>query len=102
MIIERLTWHAKFGQGDRVIEAFKRWRELFGKRQGLTARILTDVTGTMFTVQVEIEYADMHDFAARGDEELQKIYREAAFEEWFNSWQDAVESGQREIYAVVA
>jgi len=101
MIIERLTWHAKFGQGDRVIEAFKRWQELFGQSQGLKARILTDVTGTMFTVQVEIEYADMQHFA-RGTEELQKIYQEDAFAEWFNSWQDAVESGKREIYAVVA
>jgi hypothetical protein len=75
MVIERLVWRAKFGQGDQVSQAFSTWRTRYGDRFGLSTRILTDVTGPLF-----------------GD---------AEFQQWFGSWQDAVESGTRELYAVV-
>jgi len=101
MILEQLVWRAKFGQGDQIAEAFKRWRTQFATRFGLSARILVDVTGPMFTVVVETEYRDMAHVAATAAQ-LEALYGEAEFQEWFQSWQGAVEHGSRELYSVVA
>src|SRR5947207_6674887 len=100
MVIERLVWRSKFGQGDQVMAAFATWRTQFAQRDGLTARIMTDLTGPMFTVVVETEYRDLG-HVAEHDAHLEAMYREAEFRQWFNSWQGAVESGSRELYTVV-
>src|SRR5690348_8078722 len=59
MVIERLVWRARFGQGDQIADAFRAWRGSIASRYNLTARILVDLTGSMFTVVVETEYRDM-------------------------------------------
>jgi len=101
MIIERAVWQAKFGSGDQVVEAFKHWRAQTAPRFGLTARIMVDLTGPMFTVVVETEYRDMAQLAEM-TEQLQALYGDAEFQQWFGSWQAAVERGSRELYRVVA
>ena len=70
-------------------------------RFGLTARIMVDLTGPMFTVVVETEYRDMAQLAEM-TEQLQALYGDAEFQQWFGSWQAAVERGSRELYQVVA
>jgi hypothetical protein len=100
MIIERLVWRAKFGMGDQVAEAFKRWRMEMAPRFDLTARIMVDLTGPMFTVVVETEYRDMAHVAEMAAQ-LQALYGDPEFQQWFGSWQGAVESGSRELYLVV-
>lgn len=100
MIVERLVWRAKFGQGDQVSQAFSKWRTRYGERFGLSTRILTDVTGPLFTVVVESEYRDM-EHVDQADAELRALFGDAEFQQWFGSWQDAVDGGTRELYAVV-
>jgi hypothetical protein len=101
MVIERLVFRAKFGQGDQVAEAFRTWKSQFASRFGLTAHVMVDLTGAMFTVVVESEYRDMAHVAQMADQ-LTTLFGEAEFQQWFNSWQGAVESGSRELYNVVA
>ncbi|HZQ38617.1 MAG TPA: hypothetical protein VFD32_22015 [Dehalococcoidia bacterium] len=100
MIIERLVWRAKFGMGDQVAEAFKRWRTEMAPRFDLTARIMVDLTGPMFTVVVETEYRDMA-HVAEMTAQLRALYGDAEFQQWFGSWQGAVEGGSRELYQAV-
>jgi hypothetical protein len=100
MVIERLVWRAKFGQGDQVADAFKQWRAQMAPRFGITARIMVDLTGPMFTVVVETEYRDMAHVAEMAAQ-LQAMYGDPEFQQWFGSWQGAVESGTRELYQVV-
>lgn len=97
MIIERLVWRAKFGQGDQVAEAFTQWRARMAPRFGVTARIMADLTGPMFTVAVETEYRDMA-HVAEMTAQLQAQYGDPEFQQWFGSWQGVVESGSRELY----
>jgi hypothetical protein len=35
-------------------------------------------------------------------EQLQALYGDAEFQQWFGSWQGAVERGSRELYQIVA
>jgi len=100
VIIERLVWRAKFGQGDTITAAFQRWATEFAPRFGLKARVLVDVTGPMFTVAVESEYRDMRHYGEVTDQ-LPTVFGEPEFQQWFGSWQAAVEEGTRELYRVL-
>jgi hypothetical protein len=100
MIVERLVFTAKFGQGDTVVAAFKDWQRTFEQRLGLSSRLLVDVTGPMFTVVVENEYRDMAHVAEVAARE-RATYTEPEFQQWFGRWSHAVERGSRELYEVV-
>jgi hypothetical protein len=100
VIIERLVFRGKFGQGDAIERAFREWKAGVGARLGAPIRLLVDVTGPLFTVVVEIEHRDLAHF-----DELQKAEREmygaSEFETWFAGWSAATESGTRELYRVL-
>jgi hypothetical protein len=102
MLIERLVWQAKFGQGDAVVAAFKDFRDRLAPQYGIPAyaRILVDATGPMFTVVVDTEYPDMESLA-RAYAERGQHYASADFHEWFGTWTNAVERGTRELYRVI-
>jgi hypothetical protein len=100
MIVERLVFRAKYGQGDTVVSAFKEWRERFESRFGLKSRLLVDVVGPMFTVVVENEYRDMA-HVAESEAREREFFADPEFQAWFASWSQATESGTRELYRVV-
>jgi hypothetical protein len=100
MIIERLVFRAKFGQGDTVVAAFKEWQERFNARFGLSSRLMVDVTGPMFTVVVENEYRDMAHVAEMVARE-RTFFAEPEFQQWFSRWSNVAEQGSRELYEVV-
>src|SRR5579883_1560352 len=45
MIVERLVWQAKFGQGDTIAAAFNRWEPKMREHFGVKGRLLVDLTG---------------------------------------------------------
>lgn len=102
MIIERLVFKAKFGQGDGVVRAFTdEWPKL-AQRYGVpTFRVLVDASGPMFTVVVETEFRDMAHVAESQAQE-QQLYGEPEFQEWFGRWMPLVEHGSREYLRVVS
>ena len=100
MIIERLVFRAKFGQGDMIVAAFREWKERIGASFGAPMRLLVDVTGSLFTVVVEIEYRDLAHFDELQRRE-QELYGGADFEDWFARWAAVTESGTRELYRVL-
>lgn len=100
MIVERLTFQAKFGQGDSVVAGFKEWRDKLGPRYGLSSRLMVDVTGPMFTIIVETEYKDM-DQVAEMERQMTEGYSDPEFQRWFASWSQLVETGGRELFRVI-
>ncbi len=100
MIVERLTFQAKFGQGDTIVKAFQEWRETFGAHYGVEQRLLVDLTGQMFTVTAETQYRDMAQVTEM-EEALATAYADPEWQRWFGSWQNAVETGKRELFRVV-
>jgi hypothetical protein len=100
VIIERLVFRAKFGQGDEVVAAFTEWRDKHASRMGIPARVLVDVTGPMFTIVAENEYRDM-DHVAQTQKDLEKEFENPEFQQWFGRWSGITESGTRELYRVV-
>jgi hypothetical protein len=98
MIVERLVFQARFGQGDAVVQAFAAFREELAAGLGAPRpRLLVDETGPMFTVVVENEYESLEAMAAFGERE-RSMYGDPAFQQWFATWMPAVERGSREVY----
>jgi hypothetical protein len=99
MIVERLVFQTKFGQGDTVVQGFKNWKERYGVRYGVASRLLVDVTGPMFTVVAENEYRDMA-HVAEMEAAMTASFGDEEWRQWFAAWQGAVESGRRELLRI--
>lgn len=99
MIIERLTFHAKYGMGDALVQVMREGMTV-GMNAQLKARILTDVTGTMFRIILEVEHANIADFAAY-ETKTPAEYGSAEFQSWFAKMQPLVERGDRELLQTV-
>jgi hypothetical protein len=95
MIAQRLTFQAKYGRGDELVALFREYAA--NQAADTIVRIYTDLTGTMFTVQVEMEYPDM-DAVARAEEEQRAEYGTPAFQDWFARMTDVVERGERQLW----
>jgi hypothetical protein len=98
MVVERLVWKARFGQGDAVVAAFKEFGKTHGPAIGAPIkRLLVDAAGPMFVVVAESEFADLSELA-QVQERLQTFYAVPEFQAWFGTWCNAVESGSRELF----
>lgn len=96
MITERLTFQAKYGQGDALTAVMKEAPGLL--MEGVSGqRIYTDFTGTMFTVALEIDYADFETYA-KATLQQASDYADPAFGTWFARMVAVTESGNRQLW----
>lgn len=95
MIIVRETFKAKYGHGDELVALLKQGAELLAGRSASPARILTDLSGQFFTVQLETEMESLAAF-----EESMELFADPAFGPWFEQMMALVESGSREFYNI--
>lgn len=97
MIVERITFQAKYGQGDALVDLFREWGKKFAARTGATAaRVYTDATGAMFTVQADQEYPDMAAYAA-ATATRSEVFGTPEFAELFSRMQAVTERGERQL-----
>lgn len=100
MIVERLSFRAKYGRGDELVALMKAFTTdvapAIGAGAAAMKRIYTDHTGTMFTVQAEIEYADLKAYTDATLSETAQ-YGSAAFQQWFKKMMDCTERGERQL-----
>lgn len=97
MIVERLTFQAKYGHGDELVALLKEVPG--GSGPPAKGRIYTDLTGPMFTVQFEMEYADMAAMAS-ADAAQRKDFGTSEFEQWFAKMVAVTEKGERQLLNV--
>jgi hypothetical protein len=97
MIIERMTFQAKYGEGDALVSVFREFNRVWAKKYRMTtAKIYTDATGEMFTVIVDTAFKDMSEMAAAQARNAQ-MYADPAFGQWFARMQPLVRSGSRQL-----
>lgn len=94
MIVVRDVFQAKYGKGSELVTLFKEGLETWGDR--FDSRILTDASGSFFTVVTERE---VESFAA-WEENLSEIFSHPEFGDWFARMEPLVESGSREFYNI--
>lgn len=97
MIVERLTFQAKYGHGDELVALMKEVPQ--GGGPAVKGRIYTDLTGAMFTVQFEMEHADMTALAA-ADAAQRSDFGTTEFQEWFARMVAVTDKGERQLLNV--
>jgi hypothetical protein len=102
MLLVREVFQAKYGRGDELVALLKEWFERTPAGRQVVAegggyRLLTDASGSFFTVVAEMEVAD---FAA-WERVLQGFLTDPASGEWFTRSIEVTESGRREFYSIV-
>ena len=95
MILVRDVFQVKFGQMDKVLEALKAASER-GLSTTRVSRILTDISGSHFTLVVETkaDSVDAH-WAA-----MQERFNDPELAETIGAVMQLVESGHREYYTI--
>lgn len=102
MIVERLTFRAKYGRGDDLVALFREMSSIpaFRETGVVPARLYTDATGRMFTLAVEMEFSDW-DAYARSRAAQESAYGSPEFQDWFRRMTDAVDHGERQLLSLV-
>jgi hypothetical protein len=100
MLIERMTFRAKYGKGDALLEVIRDFSRQFGDLVARPVRLATDRTGTMFTVTWDIEYDDTEDWVA-GDKKERALFGTPEFAAWFATMEPLVDSASRDLFETV-
>jgi hypothetical protein len=99
MLRARQVFQAKYGRGDEVVGLFQEFNTpmLAEGGNGPHFRILTDASGSFFTVVTEIEVVSF----ASWEGEFSDVMNRPWLGEWFSRMMPLVESGSREFYNIV-
>jgi hypothetical protein len=101
MIIQRLTFQTKYGQGDALVGLIRQSIKDLGNQMGVDEhRVYTDLTGPMFTVIWDQSLADMRAVADM-QERMLSFYQTPEFQRFFEQMQPLVEHGERQLLTQV-
>ncbi len=96
MIVARRVFQAKYGRADDLVAVIKKGQDLMKNNGFPEGRILTDLSGRMFTIVWESEYTSLAAF----EEMRNKAFAVPEFGPWFQEMQPLVESGSTEFYTL--
>lgn len=96
VIVERTVFKAKYGRGDELVALLQEGSELLARYNIAPERILTDLTGELFTVVMETEVEDLATY-----EQSREAFQDPEFGPWFQRMMDLVESGSRDFWTIV-
>ncbi|MEW5985150.1 MAG: hypothetical protein AB1791_00785 [Chloroflexota bacterium] len=96
MIVVRDVFQARYGKGGELVQLLRQSSEALNVGVKYGSRILTDASGTFFTVVVETEVESLADWEGR----IGEVFARPDFGEWFSQMIPLVESGRREFYYV--
>ena len=97
MIVVRNIFQAKYGRGDEVAALFAELNTIAGDSVP-HQRVLTDLSGTFFTVVTELQVENMAAW-----EQLQaKVFADERFGPWFSRTMPLIKSGRREFFHIVS
>jgi hypothetical protein len=94
MIVVRNSFRLKFGHARDAVALMKEGIEI-GRKVGLNARILTDITGPAYTAVLETTHESLADF-----ENTREIMTNPEWKAWYQKFVPLVEAGNREIFKV--
>lgn len=101
MIVERLTFQAKYGQGDALVSLVREFNKIAAKTgQPTVPRVYVDRTGPMFTVIWDSEHKDINAYAAGASTES-SMYGDSEFQAWFAKMMPLVERGERQLLETI-
>ena len=94
MMLVRDVFQAKYGKGNELVTLFKEGQKTWGEQ--INMRILSDASGSFFTVVTEMKMEKFTDW----DKSLSDILSHPGFGDWFARMEPLVVSGSREFYNI--
>ena len=94
MLLVRDVFQAKYGKGTELVTLFKEGHRTWGEQ--INSRILSDASGSFFTVITERE---IENFSA-WEKSLSDILSHPDFGDWFARMEPLVVTGSREFYNI--
>jgi hypothetical protein len=97
VIVVRNTFSAKYGKGDALVEITRELLSALKNDPRVSApRILTDLSGPAFTVEMEFQVATLAVF----ETVFAELVRGPAFAQWFGRVQALVDHSTRQFFTV--
>ncbi len=97
MIVERIVFQARYGKGDELVAAMKEFAKLApSSSMGRNPRLLTDRSGTFFTIVIEAEWESF----AEWEKAFGHMFSDAKVQGLMERTTALIESGRREFYNV--
>lgn len=99
MLVVRQVFQATYGRGDELVALFQEFNARIQEAGGTGPRfrILTDASGSFFTVVTEVEVENFAAWEGSFRESMERPW----MGEWFSRMMPLVESGSREFYNLV-
>ena len=97
MITERLSFRAKYGRGDELVQLLKATFGKFVSPEVAGGRLYTDATGPMFSVIAESDFADMAAYA-KFQASAGEMFANPEFQAQFAKMTECTESGERQLF----
>jgi hypothetical protein len=97
MIVVRNVFQLKFGTAKEAKALIKEGVEIVKKVGVNNNRACLDVTGPFYTLAFENTFENLGAF----EDAQAKLRKDAAWQKWYASFSELLESGHREIYTVV-
>jgi hypothetical protein len=94
MVVERLVFQVKYGKD--LVSVAKKGEKIFTKHGYRPGRVLTDLTGDMFTVVWENEWKNLAEF----EQARERVFSLPEFSSWFSEMEAVTEHGHRELWNV--
>jgi len=100
MIVVRSVFHAQFGKGGELAEAFKSAGAQMSAELGSTSRwrVLTDLSGPFDTVIQEVEVASL----AEWEQTRAKMFQSNSFRKTFGRIRSLIVDGRNELWTLEA
>jgi ascorbate-specific PTS system EIIC-type component UlaA len=97
MIVVRNRFQLTFGKAKEAQALWKEGMQFVDKGGARSARMLTDVTGPSYVMEMEFTYDSLTAF----EEGTKKIFSSADWQAWYKKFVPLVQSGERTIMTIV-
>jgi len=97
MIVVRNVFQLQFGKARDAKVLINELQSLMKKFGQKPARYMTDLAGTFYTLVMESSYENLSEYEKESNETM----GQKEFEEWYRKFVPLVNSGYREIFAVM-
>jgi len=97
MLIVRNVFQLKFGHAKQAKALIPEGKGIMKKNNLGAPRFMTDVTGTFYTLVMELSF----DSLAAYEKNASEVMSTKEFSDWYGKFMEHVDSGHREIFSVV-
>ena len=97
MILARNTFQVQFGKMKEAMALAKEGEPFVIMQGAKSHRMLTDLTGTFYTLVLEETYDSLSEL----EKAIREFPRNKDWESWYRRFSVLVDSGRRELYTIV-